>query len=149
MDEVRAGKLMQVATLDASGQPHLCHAWYSASFDPDRLLFISKDSRRHSLNIRADSRVGGAIIADVPSGLGATVRGVSFTGVATELPATDAEERARAFLTRWPQAEPHLTSQNPSDGPVSRLYEIAVSEWVLFDEEAYPDQPRRLIQGQR
>jgi uncharacterized protein YhbP (UPF0306 family) len=149
MDEVRAGKLMQVATLDASGQPHLCHVWYAASFDPDRLLFISKDSRQHSLNIRVDSRVGGALVADVPSGLGATVRGVSFTGVATELPANDAEERTRAFLNRWPQAEPHLTSQNPSDGPASRLYEIAVREWVLFDEEAYPDQPRRLIQGQR
>jgi Pyridoxamine 5'-phosphate oxidase len=141
---VQAGRLMQVATLDAAGQPHLCHVWYAASFDPDRLLYISRPTRLHSANVRADTRVGGAIVTDIPPALGATARGVTFTGTATELATTGIDDQLRTFLNRWPQAGGHVNADALADGTApSRLYEITVTSWVLFDEDSYSDQPRR------
>jgi Pyridoxamine 5'-phosphate oxidase len=149
ISEVQAGRLMQVATLDPSGQPLLCHVWYAATFAPDRLLFISRATREHSTHIRTDARTAGAIVAEVPAALGATVRGVTFTGTATELPPVGIDIQIATFLHRWPQAEGHLTTQALQEAtPPGRLYEIAVTTWVLFDEEHYPDQPRRPLPAQ-
>jgi hypothetical protein len=141
---VQAGRLMQLATLDTTGQPHLCHVWYAANFDPDRLLYISRPARVHSANVRADSRVGGAIVADIPPALGATAQGVTFTGTATELPTTGIDHQLDALLHRWPQASDHINADALANATASsRLYEITVTSWVLFDENSYPDQPRR------
>ena len=150
IDEVHAGRLMQLATLDAEGQPQMCHVWYAATFSPDRLLFISRATREHSRNLRTDARVAGAIIADVPTGLGETVRGVSFTGTATEVPPHDLDERVATFLDRWPQASAHINAAALRDGTSpSRLYQITVTGWILFDEQHYPDQPRRPLPAEQ
>ena len=146
LNEVSAGKLMHVATLDADGNPALCHVWYRATFTPDRLYFISRHDRQHSLNIRNDGRIAGGIVATVPNGLGDKVRGVTFKGNAIELPKVGFDDLVEAFLDRWPNARAILSVDRPERGETqSRLYEIAVTEWVLFDEGNFPDEPRRSL----
>ncbi len=141
---VSGGKLMQLSTIDESGGPRVCSVWYIVEFRPDRLWFLSRQDREHSRNIRRNPLVAGAII-DIPvRELGQVARGVSFSGHARELPGTGVDDRARAFAARWPRAAPVVAAMPEG---ASRLYEIAVDEWVLFDEENYRGDPRRVIPG--
>lgn len=142
---VSSGKLMQVATVSDTGHPGLCHVWYYAQFRPDRLYFISRRDRAHSANIRRDERVAGGVVAIPLTGLGQKVRGVTFTGRAAEFGA-EVRDQLEAFLARWPNARKTITTERVArDDTPSRLYEIRVDEWVLFDEQAFPDSPRRTI----
>ncbi|MEV0107667.1 pyridoxamine 5'-phosphate oxidase family protein [Nocardia sp. NPDC050799] len=141
---VASGKLMQLSTVDEDRTPRMCSVWYLAAFRPDRLWFLSRRDREHSRNIRRNALVAGAIV-DIPlHELGQTARGVSFSGRAEELRGEGIEDWARAFGVRWPNAAPVLEAMPEG---ASRLYEIAVTEWVLFDEENYRDDPRRVIPG--
>jgi hypothetical protein len=73
------------------------------------------------------------------------VRGVSFKGVAWELE-SGAQAEVRSFLARWPRAQETVSAEDLAyASSPSRLYEIIVREWVLFDEENYPQAPRRPI----
>jgi uncharacterized protein YhbP (UPF0306 family) len=143
---VAAGKLMQVATLDTSGVPALCHVWYAASFSPDRLYFISRRDRDHSVNIRQNGRVAGGIVAIRLTGLGQRVRGVTFKGTATQLPQDEIDAALTIFHKRWPTAQPIINPNSLSKGETqTRMYKISVSEWLLFDEKNFPDNPRRVL----
>lgn len=149
-DYVRAGKLMQLASLNSDGSPAVCNVWYYAHFAPDILRFISRYDRQHSQNVHIDGRVAGSIIAIPLEGLGQTVRGVTFTGVAHELPTCGVEGEVAAFVARWPRAEAALHPGKLARGETpTRLYEVTVAEWVLFDEENFPEQPRRVIEAVR
>jgi hypothetical protein len=69
--------------------------------------------------------------------------GVAFNGTASELDSA-AHSQLEAFLARWPQARSSITTERVArDETPSRLYEIRVDEWILFDEETFPDSPRR------
>ncbi len=146
---VCAGMLMQISSVTDTGHPSLCHVWYRVQFRPDRLYFISRRDRVHSLNIRRDERVAGGIVAIPLTGLGQAVTGVTFKGSASELDAA-AEEELEGFLVRWPLARASITSERVArNDTVSRLYEIRVDEWVLFDEKAFPESPRREIPAEK
>lgn len=139
---VASGTLMQVATISRSGDPAVCHVWYDYSFRPDRLRFMSRNDRDHSQNIRLNGRTAGGIVAIELTGLGQSVRGLTFKGTASELSPAECDDEAASFIRRWPAAESSLTRTSSS-----RLYEVRVSEWVLFDEENFPSEPRRIISG--
>lgn len=145
---VAAGSLMQVATLDAGGRPEVCNVWYDPHLgDRDVLRFISRHDRNHSGNIRIRPDVAGSIVAIALEGLGQTVaRAVTFKGTARQLPTDGVDAEANAFLARWPAAHDAIDPGRLARGDTpSRLYEITVTEWVLFDEANFPDQPRRPI----
>jgi uncharacterized protein YhbP (UPF0306 family) len=146
---VNHGMLMQVCSISETGNPALCHVWYRAQFRPDRLYFISRYDRAHSVNIRRDGRVAGGIVTIPLTGLGQKVTGVTFKGRASEL-STNAHAKIEEFLIRWPQARSSITTDLIArDDTPSRLYEIRVDEWVLFDEEAFPGSPRRTVPAER
>lgn len=146
---VTSAMLMQVATISDEGYPALCHVWYNAQFRPDSLHFISRQDRNHSANIQTNEHVAGGIVAIPLSGLGQTVRGVTFKGNARELGA-EARVELESFLERWPRARDVISPDKVArlETP-SRLYEIRVAEWVLFDEENFPGSPRHVIPGIR
>jgi len=149
-DYVLAGKLMQLASLNSDGSPVVCNVWYYAHFAPDVLRFISRYDRQHSRNVRIDGRVAGSIIAIPLEGLGQTVRGVTFTGVAHELPTRGVDGEVATFVARWPRSEAALhPGKLAHDETSTRLYEVTVAEWVLFDEANFPEQPRRVIEAVR
>jgi uncharacterized protein YhbP (UPF0306 family) len=146
-DYVSGGQLMQVATLTSPDTvPGLCSVWYDAHFGPDLVRFISRHDRQHSRAIRADPRVAGAIVAIPLTGLGQVARGVTFTGRAHELPLLGIDQQISDFCRRWPKAHPAIDPAKLAAGETSsRLYEIGVTEWVLFDEQNFPQQPRQII----
>ncbi|MEO7195961.1 MAG: pyridoxamine 5'-phosphate oxidase family protein [Pseudonocardiaceae bacterium] len=147
---VQAGKLMQLASLNSDGSPVVCNVWYDAHFAPDVLRFISRSSRQHSQNIRIDGRVAGGIMAISLEGLGQAVRGVTFTGVARELPTCGFDREVVAFVARWPRAEAALHPEKLAHDEIpTRLYQVTVAEWVLFDEANFPEQPRRVMDAAR
>jgi hypothetical protein len=143
---VRAGQLMQLATVRADGSPLLANLWYDPHFAPDLLRFVARHDRWHGADPAGDDRVGGSIIAVPPDTRAGTVRGVTFTGRLRQLPAVGVDAEARAFLDRWPAAEvavdPGRLARHETP---SRLYEIAVVEWILFDERRFPDESRHVL----
>jgi uncharacterized protein YhbP (UPF0306 family) len=147
---VRAGTLMQLATLRSDASPMVCNVWYDIHFAPDLLRFISRHDRNHSVNIRKDPRVAGSIVAIPLDALGQPVTGVTFIGIARELSTTGVESEVNAFLKRWPAAadaiEPGKLARSET---LARIYEVAVEEWVLFDEVNFPAQPRQVIPAAR
>lgn len=145
---VSSGKLMQVATISDTGSPAVCHVWYRVDFRPDRLYFISRHDREHSVNIRRNQQVAGGIVAIPLSGLGQTVRGVTFKGQAREL-GLDADAELEGFLERWPDARGIISIKRIAENDTpSRLYEIDIDQWALFDEQAFPNCPRCVIPGE-
>ena len=143
---VTAGKAMQLATLGADGAPQVCNLWYASGLGPDRLWFISRPARQHCANLRADSRVAGAVLAIELDGLGQPVRGVSFTGRASELPTTGIDGPVDAYLRRWPRASGAIDPRRLAAGQTHhRIYQIDVAGWVLYDEENFRDQPRQPV----
>jgi uncharacterized protein YhbP (UPF0306 family) len=175
VDGVGAASLMQVATIDENGFPAICQVWFMPGFEPDRMSFLSREDREHATNIRNDPRVAASIALEVPAGLGDRVRGVSLSGLAREIPEADQPAAAAEFVARWPRAAaalgpldrsadprvrlPHHRADRPAAGgsslvprpqgpptpPRSRLYEITVARWVLFDEVNFPAQPRLTV----
>src|SRR6266498_1568022 len=145
---VLSGKLMQLATLNADGSPTICNVWYDAHFSPDVLRFISQHDRYHSDNIRRRPRVAGSIVAIPIEQLGQIVRGVTFRGMARELPSIGVTDEASAFIRRWPAAKAAVEPGRLARGETStRIYEVAVAEWVLFDEANSRERPRQTVRA--
>jgi uncharacterized protein YhbP (UPF0306 family) len=145
-DYVRAGKVMQLSTLDGEGAPYVSNLWFASTFSPDRLYFISRPARAHCENIRQRRRVAGAILAIELRDLGQAVRGVTFTGVAAELPTHGIDDQIAVYVGRWPSAARAMDPGRLAAGEAHhRLYEIQVSGWVLYDEENFRTDPRQPV----
>ena len=143
---VATGKAMQLATLRDDGAPVVCNLWYAYRFAPDRLWFISRPAREHCANLRRDPRVAGAILAIELSDVGQAVRGVSFTGEAVELPVTGIEEQIGHYAGRWPRAAAAIDPARMAAGQTHhRVYEVAVTGWVLYDEANFKGSPRQPV----
>lgn len=147
LDEVRAGKAMQLATLGADGGPVVCNLWFASSFEPDRLFFISRPNRAHCENVRRDPRVAGAVLAIQLEDPGSTAaRGVQFTGTAVELPTVNIEEQITIYATRWPATANAIDPGRLERGEAHhRVYQIDVTEWVLYDEANFGKDPRQPV----
>jgi uncharacterized protein YhbP (UPF0306 family) len=145
--EVQAGKAMQLATLGPDGAPVVCNLWFASSFEPDRLYFISRPSRAHCENVRRDPRVGGAVLAIQLDDPGSTAaRGVQFTGRAVELPTTGIGEQIAIYARRWPATANAIDPVRLERGETHhRVYEIAVTDWVLYDEANFGRDPRQPV----
>jgi hypothetical protein len=109
---------------------------------------MSSRERDHSVNIRQNGEVAGGIVFDVPEGLGSKVRGVTFSGKASELAVESLLSPLEIYLSRWPKASAAISVERvANEDTKSRLYEIRVARWVLFDEVNFPDQPKRVLSG--
>lgn len=143
---VATGKVLQLATLTGTGAPVVCNLWFASGFAPDRLWFISRPTREHCVNLRADPRVAGAVLAIELDELGQAVRGVSFTARATELPTTGVDGPIEAYVGRWPRAAKAIDPARLAAGETHhRIYQLDVDNWTLYDEEHYPRDPRQPV----
>jgi uncharacterized protein YhbP (UPF0306 family) len=143
---VRTGKVMQLSTLDEQGAPYVNNLWFASAFRPDRLYFISRPNRVHCENVRARSRVAGAILAIELEGLGQAVRGVTFTGTAAELPTTGIDAQIGVYVGRWPEAAKAIDPARLAAGETHhRLYEVTVASWILYDEANFRADPRQSV----
>lgn len=143
---VRTGKVMQLSTLDADGAPYVNNLWFASAFEPDRLWFISRPARLHCDNIRERARVAGAILAVDVVDPSVAVRGVTFTGTATELPTSGIDAQLAAYAGRWPVTAQAVDPERMAAGRSHhRLYEIQVAGWVLYDEVNFRADPRQPV----
>lgn len=79
---LREAKLMQVATVK-NNRPWVASVWYVHDKDWN-LYFISRKSRRHSLELKDNQYVAGTIVKPHTKGSGEKVRGIQFEGKAKE-----------------------------------------------------------------
>jgi uncharacterized protein YhbP (UPF0306 family) len=147
LGEVQAGKAMQLATLGPDGAPVVCNLWFAFSFEPDRLFFISRPNRAHCENLRRDPRVAGAVLAIQLEDPGSTAaRGVQFAGTAVELPTTGIDEQIAIYAGRWPATANAIEPGRLERGEAHhRVYQIDVTEWVLYDEANFGKDPRQPV----
>ncbi len=147
LTEVRAGKALQLATLGPDGAPVVCNLWFASSFEPDRLFFISRPARAHCENLRRDPRVAGAVLSIQLDDPGTTAaRGVQFTGTAVELPTTGIDAQIAIYAGRWPATANAIDPGRLERGEAHhRVYQIDVTEWVLYDEANFGKDPRQPV----
>lgn len=145
-DYVLGGKVMQLATTDGNGRPYVNNLWYAPALHPDRLYFISRPTRVHCDNVRRRPDVAGAILTIELADPSQPVQGVTFTAVARELPTTGIDAQIAVYATRWPTVAAAIDPARMAAGETHhRLYEVAVSEWILYDERHFRLAPRQRL----
>ena len=143
---VTNGKVLQLATLDGQGHPYVSNLWFASAFEPDRLYFISRPNRRHCENLRARPAVAGSVLAIELTELGQAVRGVTFTGTGRQLPTEGVDQEIAVYAGRWPSAAGAIDPVKLAAGQTHhRIYEIAVTSWILYDEENFRADPRQPV----
>lgn len=144
---VSHAKVMQLATTDDTGAPAVCNLWFASSLRPDRIWFISRETRIHCENLRNRNRVAGSILDTLLDELGGTpVRGVTFTGTARQLPTTGVDRQIEAYVSRWPKAANAIDpARLAAEETHHRIYEITVDGWILYDEIDSPKSPRQPV----
>jgi uncharacterized protein YhbP (UPF0306 family) len=138
---LKEAKLMQIATVK-DGKPWVASVWY-ANDDKLNLYFISRKTRRHSLELKDNTNVAGTIVKPHTIGSGEKVRGLQFEGIASECTNADLETASTLYLQKYPTAEkiPLETLRKPDF--IAAFYIIKPKMFVLFDEVNYPDDPRQ------
>lgn len=134
-------KLMQVAT-SKDNKPWVATVWYASDEDLN-LYFISRKARRHSLEIKENPAVAGAIVKPHLEGSGEKVAGLQLEGEA-ELCFGDTLVEARGlYFAKYPAAEhiPLETFEDPNF--TAAFYVIRPKAFILFDEVNFPDNPRQ------
>lgn len=141
IDYLKEAKLMQVATAK-NNKPWIATVWYVHDDDLN-LYFISRKTRRHSLELKENSHVAGAIVKPHTIGSGEKVRGLQFEGIGEEC-SHDVLGKARdLYLAKYPTAEQIPLEQLQDPTFIAAFYVIRPTTFVLFDEVSFPDNPRQ------
>lgn len=140
-DYLKEAKLMQLATCKGD-KPWICSVWYVHDKNWN-LYFISQKNRRHSLELKENHHVAGAIVSPHTKGSGEKVRGLQFEGKARETKEDEADKANRLYRTKYALAE-HINLEELMDPKVTYgYYIIEPKNFVLFDEINFPDNPRQ------
>lgn len=146
-DYLKEAKLMQIATAKGN-RPWVATVWFA--YDSElNLYFISRKSRRHSLEMNANPNVAGAI-AKPHETLGVKTRGIQFEGKASEVPVLELPKAFRIFTKRFPKTTAYVKSVKDILKNITqqRFYKIKPSRIVLFDEVNFPDNPQQELKLQ-
>lgn len=142
-DYLNEAKLMQVATVK-DNKPWVCSVWYVADSDLN-LFFISRRSRRHSLELTKNPFVAGTIVKPHVIGSGEKVRGLQFEGKAHDL-ADEPDELKKVkklYLKKYSKAE-DISLENLTDPNfIATFYVIHPKTIVLFDSVNFPENSRQ------
>jgi len=137
------GRILHLATVRNS-IPWMCHVWYAKGTRQHTIVFTSNKARRHSSEIDSNSVIAGGIVANVPDGLGAKVRGLSFEGRASQATGDATKDAYEAYAERWPRVRSMFSLNDIISGDTPmRMYVVTLLRVVLFDEESFPTSPRQ------
>jgi uncharacterized protein YhbP (UPF0306 family) len=138
-DYLRQARMLQVATA-ANNQPWACTVYFACD-EKLNLYWISKPSRRHSEEIRNNTKVAGTIV--LPHTPGDDVRGIQFQGTAQEVKnKLTAAEAMKYYAKRYGMKEERVNAiLSGADGHT--CYKITPTLFVLFDEVNFPKNPRQ------
>jgi len=136
--------VLSLATI-RDDKPWICNVWYG--FDEAmNIYWFSSIRRRHSLNIKQNPFVAGAMC--YPQTPQDAVRGLQFEGIAELL--TDEQHILTARKTlghAFTKERMEVLSTHP-DRP-HKFYRAVPELFVLFDAENFPDDPRQEYHVQR
>lgn len=135
-------KLMQIATVK-DNKPWVATVWYVHDEDWS-LYFISRRNRRHTIELKKNSHVAGAIVKPHKT-LGVKARGIQFEGKALEVSTSELPHAFNLFVKRYPKAKVHIKSVKDIIKNITgtRIYKIKPSRIVLFDEVNFPNDPQQ------
>lgn len=135
-------EVMQLATVSA-GQPWLCTVHF-AHDDQLNMYWISLPSRRHSLELAADSRVAVAVVVkqDLP------VIGIQAEGSAEAVTDPDVVKKIMDVYIAKHGTGAEFYDKFVAGTNVGKLYKFTPSSAVLFDEVNFPGNGRQVVQLQ-
>jgi len=143
VDYLNEAKLMQIATVK-NNKPWVATVWYVHDEELN-LYFISRKSRRHSLELKENPNIAGAITKPYTIGSGEKVGGLQFEGKAHDL--TDEpdtlEKIVKLYHGKYPKAEDIPLEKLTDPKWVATFYVVHPKAFVLFDEVNFPDNPRQ------
>lgn len=135
MDE---GRLMQLGTMHGVDQPRVNTVYYVTSIDCKNVYWLSEPGRQHSIDIRANPRVAGAVAikADLP------VIGLQFTGVAGEV-SDHAELKTiiDRYNAKYDNSAGAFYDRVLRGKNKHRLYRMSITRLELFDEVHFGNDP--------
>jgi uncharacterized pyridoxamine 5'-phosphate oxidase family protein len=137
--------LMQLATC-RNGQPWICHVWFVID-ECDQIYFVSRQTRRHSQELRDNQKVACTFHNPVEDSLSHKSQSLTITGVARQLTPTEVKKPYQLFARRHPK----LLNLQPLDRFVDgtgRLffYQVIPTEMVWWDELNFPEDSRQKIE---
>lgn len=119
---------LSLATVD-SGIPWMCEVHYAYD-DRLNLYFVSRSSKRHSIDIMQNGIVAGSVVKQYSAK--EKVRGVFFEGKAEKISNINKDHVAyKVFTERFGVEQSLLEGNNVPDG--REFYQITVSKFYLFD----------------
>ena len=140
-DYLKEAKLMQVATA-RKNKPWVATVWYVHDEDMN-LYFISRRKRRHSLEIKANPNVAGAIVKPHYKGSGEKVIGLQFEGLAKEATGEQLETARKLYMEKYENAENIPIEKLKDPKFMVTFYVLKPKIIALFDEINFPKDPRQ------
>ncbi len=138
-EHLQVGRMMQLATV-CGDQPWCCTVYFVADEDLN-LYWISSPERRHSQELHQHEKIAAAIPIKYTPGeqvIGIQVEG---GGHLVENP-TEIKEAIRLYADRYQRGEDwyndFIAGKNNH-----KLYRLKPRLFVLFDEVAFPNDPRK------
>lgn len=135
-DYLKDAKVMQFAT-SVDGQPWIC----TVNYIPDlnwNLYWMSMRTRRHSVELKSNSKASVAIVKD-PN----IKRGLQMEGLAYELEKDELVKAHQLYGERYGQKDERLKEAQSNEPNIRTYYVFRPSAIVLFDEVNFPDNPRQ------
>ncbi len=140
-DYLKEAKLMTLATVK-DNKPWVASMWYVHDEDLN-LYFISRKSRRHSLELKENPNVAGTITIPHAKGSGEKVRGIQYEGVAQETTGKILKKARELYFKKYPNAEKIPLARFLIPTFIATFYIVRPSSIVLFDEVNFPQNPRQ------
>src|SRR3989344_6926656 len=140
-DYLKEAKLMQIAT-SRDNKPWVASVWYVHDTDWN-LYWISRHIRRHSLELKDNPNIAGAIVFPHTKGSGEKVRGLQFEGTAHDLTGDEELEtlkKARKlYMEKYSMAEDIPVKDLTNPDWIATYYIVHPTTFILFDEINFPD----------
>jgi len=138
-------KLMQLAT-SRDEQPWLCNVWYVLNEDSGHFYFISRETRRHSEEIRDNPRVSCTFHKWFDGGLGEQGQALIVSGKARQLSPKECDKPYDLYAARYPKLLAFQSKEATLDESGHHFfYEIVPEEIIWWDEVNFADQPRQKV----
>ena len=143
VDYLKEAKLMQIATSE-NDKPWIATVWYVHD-EKLNFYFISRRSRRHSLELKKNPNVAGTIVKPHTKGSGEKVVGLQFEGTSHDLTdePNEIKKADRLYHEKYSLAE-HIPLKQLTDPKwIATYYVVHPKVFVLWDEINFQDNPRQ------
>ncbi|MBL4644369.1 MAG: pyridoxamine 5'-phosphate oxidase family protein [Candidatus Pacebacteria bacterium] len=134
---LKDNRLMQLATV-ADGYPWLCNLYFVHD-DDNNIYWTSAKIRRHSKELKADSRVAATILRDEDK-----KQALQITGDAFEVPLKDVEYVDKLYASKF--GDKSRAAEVLANDPDGRAFWVLKPKLIEFwDEVNFPDAHKQTI----